>query len=256
VRALELDAARLAEHRGTHATLDELAEQRRYEDLAADGLAGDGVRVNGGIATGNTISGNSIHSNGGKGIENINGGNMELALPIIDSAGSASGHTDPRCYPCTVEVFSDNDGQGRIYHGSTTTNDDATGTWTYPGAVTGPNITATTTHADGNTSEFSAPVPYSSAVGGIAEYPQLEPEAVNSTHASPTPGALALAGLATGAAPLLAAGGWYARRRWRASWRRVSAGVFVVVSDRQLLLLKVCPSLCRRIHRDDFSGTR
>jgi predicted nucleotidyltransferase len=41
VRALELDAARLAEHRGTHATLDELGEQRRYEDLAADGLAGD-----------------------------------------------------------------------------------------------------------------------------------------------------------------------------------------------------------------------
>jgi hypothetical protein len=53
------------------------------------------------------------------------------------------------------------------------------------------------------------------AVGGIAEYPQLEPEIVASTHDSPGTSALALAGLAAGSALLLSAGGWYARRRWR-----------------------------------------
>jgi hypothetical protein len=117
--------------------------------------------VDGGTAMGNTIRGNSMYSNGGKAIEDINGGNSELARPLIDSVGSASGHAVPKCYPCTVEIFSDDDGEGRIYHGSATTNDVATGTWSYLGSVVGPNITATITDASGNTSEFSAPVPYS-----------------------------------------------------------------------------------------------
>jgi CSLREA domain-containing protein len=116
---------------------------------------GDGVRVDGATTTSNTIRGNFIHSNGGEGIENINGGNTELPPPIVDSVGSIFGHTNPKCYPCTVEVFSDNQNEGRIYHGSMTTNDDATGTWSYAGPVTGPNVTATITDASGNTSEFS-----------------------------------------------------------------------------------------------------
>ncbi len=115
----------------------------------------DGVRVDGPSSTGNTIRGNSIHSNGGKGIENVNGGNSEMAPPVIDSVGSASGHTDPKCYPCTVEVFSDDEDEGRIFHGSAATNDDATGTWSYASAVTGPHITATVTDAGGTTSELS-----------------------------------------------------------------------------------------------------
>ena len=113
------------------------------------------------------------------------------------------GHTDPKCYPCTVEVFSDSEDEGRIYHGSTTTNDDATGTWTYPGAVTGPHITATITDANGNTSEFSL---YSPPVGGIAELPNVsDPPARNY---------ILLAGLAAMGLTALAAGAWYARRRW------------------------------------------
>jgi hypothetical protein len=152
---------------------------------------------------GSTIRSNSIHSNGVKGIELLNGGNMELTPPIIDSVGSVSGHTDPKCYPCTVEVFSDDEDEGRIYHGSTTTNDDATGTWSYPGAVTGPNITATVTDASGNTSEFSI---YSPPVGGLAELPDV--------CGSSAPNYIALAGLAAAALVALTAGAWYARRRW------------------------------------------
>jgi len=37
----QLHLACLAEHRRTHATFDKLAQQRRHEDLAADGFARD-----------------------------------------------------------------------------------------------------------------------------------------------------------------------------------------------------------------------
>ena len=176
---------------------------------------GDGVQVDDATATGNTISGNSIYSNVGNGIENINGGNTELAPPVIDSVGSASGHTDPKCYPCTVEIYSDDEDEGRIYHGSTATNDDATGTWTYPGTVTGPNITATVTDAPGNTSEFSTTVAYSSPVGGIAGFPDIEepgPRTADPSDGSSFPYSTLAGGLAAAVAAL-AAGGWYARRR-------------------------------------------
>jgi titin len=168
--------------------------------------AGDGARVLG-TATGNTTRGNSIHSNSGKGIENINGGNTELAPPIIDSAGGGvSGHTSPKCYPCTVEVFSDDEDEGRIYQGSAATNDDATGTWTYNVTLIGPNITATITDAAGNTSEFSAPAAYSPpAVGGIAELPEVSDPF--------GPNYLSLTVLAALGLGLVTAGAWYARRR-------------------------------------------
>jgi titin len=167
----------------------------------------EGVYITDSDSIRNSARGNSIHSNGGKGIENINGGNRELEPPIIDSVGSASGHTEPKCYPCTVEVFSDDEDEGRVYHGSAATNDDATGTWTYSGAVTGPHITTTATHADGNTSEFSAPVGYSPPVGGIARLP----DSSNSSGLN----YIALAALAGLALVALTAGAWYARRRWR-----------------------------------------
>jgi hypothetical protein len=50
------------------------------------------------------------------------------------------------------------------------------------------------------------------AVGGMAEYPDVEPGPVASAHNSSGPSAAAVAGMAMGAL-LLAAGGWYARRR-------------------------------------------
>ena len=71
----------------------------------------DGVRVDGSSATGNTIRGNSIHSNSGKGIETINGGNGNLAPPVITGGGSASGTA---CANCAVEVYSDSVNEGRI----------------------------------------------------------------------------------------------------------------------------------------------
>ena len=55
----------------------------------------------------------------------------------------------------------------------------------------------------------------SAAVGGMAEYPDVESGPATSAHGSSAPSAPAVAGLATGAVLLLTAGGWYARRRWR-----------------------------------------
>ena len=52
-------------------------------------------------------------------------------------------------------------------------------------------------------------------VGGIAEYPQLAPKAAAGEHGSSASSG-ALAGAVVGGAVMLAAGGWYARRRWRA----------------------------------------
>jgi hypothetical protein len=120
--------------------------------------SGDGVQVDGAGAVGNNIRGNSIHSNGLKAIELVNGGNGEPGQgpPAVTSAGSAGGTST--CLGCTLDVYSDNAGQGRVYHGSTTTSP-TDGSWSFPGAVVGPNVTAALTRGQGagSTSEFSGP---------------------------------------------------------------------------------------------------
>ncbi len=112
----------------------------------------DGVEVNGAPARTNTIRGNSIHSNTLLGIENSSGGNTELSPPLITSVDPAVGTA---CANCTVDVYSDAAGEGRVYEGSTLAN--GGGAWSYPAGVVGPNVTATATSA-GNTSEFAPPV--------------------------------------------------------------------------------------------------
>lgn len=115
---------------------------------------GDGVHVFGpATSVRNSIRSNSIHTNNGKGIENFNGGNAELAPPVIISTNPASGTACSNCY---IDVFSDDDSEGRIYHGLAQA--DGGGNWSFPGAVQGPKVTATATNSLGNTSEFSIPV--------------------------------------------------------------------------------------------------
>jgi CSLREA domain-containing protein len=115
---------------------------------------GDGVRVHGSDSLSNTITGNAIHSNGGLGIDNVAGGNLELAPPVIGTA-TASGVSGTACGGCTIELFSDEEDEGHLYEGTAIA--DGGGNWTWAGSQTGPYVTATATDAAGNTSEFSAP---------------------------------------------------------------------------------------------------
>ena len=115
-----------------------------------------GVYVHETTATGNLILANSIHHNGNKGIRLLAGGNTELAAPAI-TAASANGASGTACASCMIHVYSDSDGQGETYQGSV--NADASGHWIYNGTLSGPNVTATSTDAGNNTSEFSAPKP-------------------------------------------------------------------------------------------------
>lgn len=114
--------------------------------------ANAGVRV--WTYPGNTIRHNSIYSNQGSGISLGDGGNQELAAPVITVVlcGSVRGTA---CAGCIVELFSDEEDEGRIYEG--TAFADSSGNWTWLGSLNGPYVTATATDEAGNTSPFSAP---------------------------------------------------------------------------------------------------
>jgi CSLREA domain-containing protein len=116
-----------------------------------------GVEVSGGYgASGNTITRNRIHSNVDRGIALLGGGNAGLAAPEITVA-MASYVSGKACAGCTIEVFSDENGEGAVYEGTTTAGENGTWSLGEPGGVAGPNLTATATDGTGNTSEFSAP---------------------------------------------------------------------------------------------------
>jgi len=114
----------------------------------------DGVVIYGSTCLRNTITGNSIYSNTDKGIELDAGGNLELFPPIITDllTDRVSGVAPPNS---TVEIFSDDEGEGRIFEGSTTTDATSHFTFNKPSGLAGPHITTTATDVDGNTSEFS-----------------------------------------------------------------------------------------------------
>ena len=82
------------------------------------------------------------------------GPTASLAAPTITTA-NAGGAAGTGCAGCAVHLFSDTADEGETYHGFA--NADGSGNWSYSGALTGPNVTATNTDAGRNTSEFSAP---------------------------------------------------------------------------------------------------
>ena len=122
--------------------------------IAYNGSYG-GVYVQGSETVRNTISRNSITNNAGPGVNNADGGNTELTPPTISRAtcgwviGTAPSNS-------RVEFFSDPEDEGAHYEGFTIA--DSAGNFTWTGGFRGPNLTATATDADGNTSEFSAPI--------------------------------------------------------------------------------------------------
>jgi CSLREA domain-containing protein len=118
---------------------------------------GDGVRIDD-PAVRITVRYNSIHDNGGLGINLSGGGNAGLLPPTI-SAVTATSVSGNACINCvSVDVYSDLADEGRIYEGSAAVQGTTGNPWTFNGALTGPNITATGTDINGNTSEFTAPI--------------------------------------------------------------------------------------------------
>jgi parallel beta-helix repeat protein len=119
--------------------------------------SGDGVRVEDDNTLENTISANSIHHNGGLGIRLSNGANRNLPAPRVLGVHLATGVvTGTACAGCRVEVFSTADEEGQTFMGATVAGGD--GKWAFDagGPLAGPNITATATDAQGDTSPFSA----------------------------------------------------------------------------------------------------
>ncbi len=114
----------------------------------------DGVRVEGASTVHNWITVNAITANGGKGIENISGGNTELSPPVITSVTSG-GVSGTACAGCTVEIFSDPADEGQYVHSPPTAVADSGGNWSWSGSITGAKVAATATDWFYNTSEFS-----------------------------------------------------------------------------------------------------
>jgi len=106
----------------------------------------------------NRITQNSIHDNSRPGIDLWDGGNMELATPLIFdfdlSAGTVSGNA---CANCAIEIFSDSSDEGEVYEGRAVASSAGWFTFDKGASFAGPHLTATATDAEGNTSEFSRP---------------------------------------------------------------------------------------------------
>jgi hypothetical protein len=118
--------------------------------VAFNGLAGVGVFAC--CDYYNQVRGNSIHENTGKGIFLADDQNHTTSTPAITGVNPIHGTA---CANCTIDVYSDADGQGKVYEGTVTA--DGAGNWTFSGSPAGPNVTATATSASLSTSEFSAP---------------------------------------------------------------------------------------------------
>jgi hypothetical protein len=133
------------------------------ENLIGDGNViaysnGDGVGVWDATTLGNTITQNSIFSNSDLGINLHDGGNAELSPPALtDTTATSVSGIAPVAY-ATVEIFSDDEDEGRVYEGTTTADAGGLFSFSKPEGFTGPYLTATATDAGGNTSEFSGPV--------------------------------------------------------------------------------------------------
>ena len=131
-----------------------------YNFIANNGMltASPGVLIQGSASTSNAITTNSITANGGLGIQLIEGGNANLAAPVLSFANCQT-VTGTTCSNCSVQVYSDDLDEGEIFEQYVMADEFGNFTYTDFGyGFRGPNITAIAVDADGNYSQFSLPV--------------------------------------------------------------------------------------------------
>lgn len=164
---------------------DGASSHNQVIDNLISGNGESGIEIFGPNSLGNIITQNSIHDNDWMAIDLWDGGNTELAAPLITdfdlSVGTVTGWAGA---DCTVEIFSDSSNEGEVYEGQTTADSSGFFTLNKGASLTGPHLTATATDADGNTSEFSKPTSgtYKSASlqeGNNLPRTQLQPKQSN-----------------------------------------------------------------------------
>jgi len=114
---------------------------------------GYGIKANGVDVIGNTWTENAVFDNARGGIVTTSGANNSMPRPLIFQQGQVvTGTTTPGA---VVEIFSDTERQGRYFEGRTTA--DANGRFTFIAARPwqAPNLNATATDAQGNSSGFT-----------------------------------------------------------------------------------------------------
>jgi hypothetical protein len=128
-----------------------VAHTRYYDDV----VFGVGIHMYGSPAgNNNTFRRNRVYSNTNKGILLADGSNNGINRPLLTAVfTNAVGGT--ALANATIEIFSDNEDEGRYYHGTTTANTKGEFVFVQTEAFTGSKVSATATDANGNTSEFS-----------------------------------------------------------------------------------------------------
>lgn len=128
-----------------------LAERKKIYENALSG-----IEINGAHTFENQIRLNSIYDNHGKGILLSFGANRAIVPPVIETFVPFAGSAPPNSF---VDIFSDSAEEGKVYIGSTSTDED--GQYTVQldlASYLNTNLTSTATDSSGNTSEFSAPL--------------------------------------------------------------------------------------------------
>lgn len=112
--------------------------------------AGYGISIQG--CGGNAITQNSIYSHTLAGIQSVCPSAPQLSL-VTTATVTGTAMANAR-----IEIFTDDDEEGRVFEGVVFADALGVFTFTQPGGLNGPNVTATSTDANGNTSGFSQPV--------------------------------------------------------------------------------------------------
>ncbi len=149
------------------------ASQNRVgpENLIAFNTLG-GITVDGADsldgAIGNTITANSLFANGGKGIETLRSGNSELEPPVILGI-TPTAITGTAGAGQIIEIFIDEQGQGKSYLGSSIAAPSGHFLLDLGGKPAPLSVVATATNDAGSTSAFSAPYGVDTGARATAE---------------------------------------------------------------------------------------